>query len=81
MYKLPAQFKFLGAEMTKKPDNPLNRAADAAGSKSELARKIGVTPGAVNNWYRRGVIPAERVKDIEAATGVPAAELRPDLFS
>lgn len=63
------------------PENPLNRAAEAVGSKSELARILGVTPGAVNNWLRRNVVPANRVKDIENASGIPAADLRPDLFA
>ncbi len=52
------------------------------GNQSELARKIGVTPQAVQQWSKSGKVPAERVLDIEAATGgkVTRHELRPDLY-
>jgi TorA maturation chaperone TorD len=42
-----------------------------------LARKLGVAQPSVSNWSR---VPAERVIAVEAATGVPRAVLRPDLY-
>jgi TorA maturation chaperone TorD len=58
-------------------DAGLNRAIDAAGGVAQLARKIGITQPSVSNWSR---VPSQRVIAIEAATGVPRANLRPDLF-
>ena len=55
----------------------LTRAIDAAGGVAQLARKIGIAQPSVSNWSR---VPAQRVIAVEAATGVPRAELRPDLY-
>jgi DNA-binding transcriptional regulator YdaS (Cro superfamily) len=35
---------------------------------------------AITKWKHRGQIPAERVLAIEAITGVPRHELRPDIY-
>jgi DNA-binding transcriptional regulator YdaS (Cro superfamily) len=56
---------------------PIERAAAAVGSKSELARLIGVAYQSIQQWSR---IPAERVLKIEKVTGIPRHELRPDLY-
>ncbi|MCP4615979.1 MAG: helix-turn-helix domain-containing protein [Bradyrhizobium sp.] len=56
----------------------IERAAD--GNMSELARKVGLTPQAVQKWCARGKPPAERVLEIERVTGVPRYELRPDIY-
>ena len=58
-------------------DDGLDRAIDAAGGVAQLARKIGISQPSVSNWSK---IPAQRVMAVEAATGVPRAELRPDLY-
>lgn len=58
-------------------DLGLDQAIKAAGSVSELARKIGISQPSVSNWVR---IPAERVVSVEAVTGVDRAVLRPDLY-
>jgi TorA maturation chaperone TorD len=52
-------------------DEDLDRAIDAAGGISRLARKIGTSQPSVG-------VPAQRVIAVEAATGVPRAFLRPD---
>lgn len=52
-------------------------------SQSDLARALGITPGMVWQWKTRlRRIPAERVLQIERATGgkVTRHELRPDLY-
>ncbi len=57
-------------------------AIDACGNAIGLARAVGVTPQAINDWKRRGRVPAERVVAVEAATGglVTRFQLRPDLY-
>jgi TorA maturation chaperone TorD len=56
----------------------LAEAIRAAGGVSELARRIGIAQPSVSNWDR---VPADRLASVEAATGVPRAKLRPDLFA
>jgi TorA maturation chaperone TorD len=58
-------------------DQGLDQAIRAAGSITELARRIGISQPSVSNWDR---VPAERVLSVEAATGVTRDVLRPDLF-
>jgi TorA maturation chaperone TorD len=59
-------------------DTGLQEAIRAAGSVSELARRIGISQPSVSGWDR---VPAERVAAIETVTGVNRAVLRPDLFA
>lgn len=46
---------------------------------TELGRMLGVAHSTVIRWAA-GQVPAERVKAVSAATGIPLHELRPDLF-
>lgn len=57
--------------------SPIDRASAAAGSKSALARQLGVKVQSIQQWKR---IPAERVLDVERITGIPRGELRPDIY-
>jgi TorA maturation chaperone TorD len=59
-------------------DQGLNEAIRNAGGVSELARRLGISQPSVSNWNR---VPAERVLDVEAATGVERVVLRPDLYT
>ncbi len=59
-------------------DRGLERAVEVAGGVSSLARVIGVSQPAVSGWKR---VPPERVLAVEAATGIPRTELRPDLYA
>jgi TorA maturation chaperone TorD len=59
-------------------DQGLSEAIRAAGGVSELARRLGISQPSVSNWNR---IPAERVLDVEAVTGVERVVLRPDLYA
>lgn len=63
-----------------KPLEALSKAIEAAGSPTELARAVGVTPQNIFNWKRRG-IPPEKVPAVVRACGgvVQGYELRPDL--
>lgn len=56
----------------------LDRAKLKAGGPSGLAKAIGgITPQAISQWDR---VPAERVLQVERATGVPRHDLRPDIY-
>ena len=47
-----------------------------------LASAVGTSQALVGYWLRKSKrgVPAEWVSKVEAATGIPAHELRPDLF-
>lgn len=47
------------------------------GRAQALAGTLHISPSAISQWQR---IPAERALEIEAATGIPRHELRPDLY-
>jgi DNA-binding transcriptional regulator YdaS (Cro superfamily) len=55
----------------------LNRAIEAAGGQSALARALGISPQAIDQWTKA---PPLRVIAIEKASGVSRHELRPDLY-
>jgi DNA-binding transcriptional regulator YdaS (Cro superfamily) len=57
------------------PTTPKDRAVDAAGGQSELARQLGVTRSAISQWDK---IPMDRVFEVAAITGIAPHELRPD---
>ncbi len=59
----------------------VERAISLAGGQTALARKIGVTPQAVQGWHSAGRIPLNRVLDVERATGIPRTEIMPEIFS
>lgn len=61
-------------------ETPILKAARIAGGQSALARRLGVTPQAVQQWCSGNRIPAGRVVEIEATCGVPREALRPDLY-
>lgn len=52
-------------------------AIEKAGGGSSLARKLGLTRGAVHHW---DVVPSKHLMRVAQLTGIPAAELRPDLM-
>lgn len=43
----------------------------------ELARKLGISRQAIEQWKR---IPAGRIVDIERVTGISRERLRPELY-
>jgi len=57
----------------------LYEAKKAAKGSTGLSRalKEEITPQAISQWKQ---VPAERVLDVERATGVPRHKLRPDLY-
>ncbi|MCG9081137.1 transcriptional regulator [Laribacter hongkongensis] len=61
-------------------NSAIQRAAEAAGSQSALARALGCRPQAVQRWCRTGIVPAERVLEVERISGIRREEIRPDLY-
>lgn len=59
--------------------NALEEAISVAGGLVGLAKRLGVTPQAIDQWRLRK-IPAERVLAVELATGVSRHLLRPDIY-
>ena len=58
-------------------DACLIKAIDLMGGMRALGRAIGTSHQNISGWRR---IPAERVLDIEKATGISRHELRPDIY-
>jgi DNA-binding transcriptional regulator YdaS (Cro superfamily) len=50
---------------------------EKAGSASELARRLGISPSAVLQWDK---VPANRVLAVEKITGILRHLQRPDIF-
>jgi len=46
-------------------------------NQSQLAKAVGVSRAAICKWRR---VPIKRVIAVEAATGIPRDELRPDYY-
>ncbi len=61
-----------------KKRTPVQKAIDAAGNASELARRLGIKVQAIQQWKQ---IPAKRIIAVEAVTGIPRNELRPELYA
>jgi DNA-binding transcriptional regulator YdaS (Cro superfamily) len=57
----------------------LDAAIEKAGGPAKLAKLVGIHRSAITSW-RKTRVPAERVPDIEAKTGVSRHQLRPDLW-
>jgi DNA-binding transcriptional regulator YdaS (Cro superfamily) len=58
----------------------IDEAIRAAGGPTKLAKAIGVDHSTVIGWRRANRIPAERVRAVAVASGIPAHQLRPDIF-
>jgi len=62
--------------------NAISAAVEKLGSgQAGMARLLGVTPQAVNQWVSNNrPVPARHVLPIEHATGISRHDLRPDVF-
>ncbi|KQO95663.1 chaperone [Methylobacterium sp. Leaf92] len=58
-------------------DVALSRAIKEAGGPKALGDAIGISSQAISQWTE---CPPRRVLAVEAASGVPRHELRPDLY-
>ena len=54
------------------------KAIDIAGGPTRLAALLNITQGAISQWER---IPPSRVQIVAHLTGLPAEQLRPDIFA
>lgn len=64
-----------------KKTTPVEDMIEALGGPSKAATTLGISnPSVVMNWRSRGKVPAERVLEIEAVTGISRHVLRPDIF-
>ena len=64
-------------KIERKIEPGLLRAIEIAGSGEVLARRLGITRQALQQWDK---IPAKYLIPIERLTGVPREELRPELY-
>jgi len=58
-------------------DSGLEQVIRTVGGIRGLSRLLGISQPAISNWKR---IPADRILQVEAVTGVPRSVLRPDLY-
>jgi DNA-binding transcriptional regulator YdaS (Cro superfamily) len=58
-------------------DSGLKAAIKAAGGTYKLGPLLGISRQAIEHWHR---VPAERVVEVERATGIDRTVLRPDLY-
>ncbi|MCJ2051198.1 transcriptional regulator [Methylobacterium sp. J-070] len=55
----------------------LRRWLDKAGGSRTVARQLGISRQAVEQWVS---VPPTRVLDVERITGIPRHQLRPDIY-
>lgn len=62
--------------------DPLRHAIDAAGGIPQVARRLGTTPQAVYNWFRRGHVPTGKIVPVCRATHwrVTPHQVAPDVY-
>ncbi|WP_082666601.1 transcriptional regulator [Acetobacter senegalensis] len=58
-------------------NDALKRVIEAVGGVTPLASLLGIKPPSIYSWKE---IPPRRVVRIAEITGIPACELRPDLY-
>ena len=59
------------------PIEPIERVVQHFGNRLRVAKALKLSPTAVYQWKQ---IPVGRVRRLSELTGIPASELRPDLF-
>lgn len=75
MIKTGAPGGLLNAVMAAKRYSGILHAIVKAGGFSQLARDVGVSYQAVQQWSSQGYVPLTRVTEIEALYGIPRTEL------
>lgn len=64
-----------------KAETPVERVINALGGLTKTATSLGIdNPSVIANWRTRGRVPADKVLEVEAATGISRHELRADIF-
>lgn len=62
-----------------KTSKAIDRAIEAIGSQTNLAKALGIKPQAVSAWVATGHVPLPRLKEVSALTGVAVADLLMDV--
>lgn len=62
------------------PATATKRAIKNGGGQSSLARKLKISPQAVQKWAKENRVSHKKVIQVEAETGVSRHELRPDIY-
>lgn len=75
MIKDGAPGGLLNAVMAAKKYSGILHAIVNAGGFSQMARDVGVSYQAVQQWSSQGYVPLTRVTEIEALYGIPRTEL------
>ena len=75
MIKDGAPGGLLNAVMSAKKYTGILHTIVKAGGFSQLARELGVTYQAVQQWHSQGYVPLTRVTELESLYGVPRTEL------
>lgn len=63
-----------------KETSPLAAYLKPRGNLAKLAVTLGVQRTTVWRWCN-GRVPADRLREVELATGIPRSDLRPDIFT
>lgn len=63
--------------ITSPMNDPKQRAIEGAGGLMALAEKLGISYQAIQQWPQ---IPDKWLLKVEAASGIPREELRPELY-
>ena len=58
----------------------VDKVIEKLGGRPAATRAIGISPQAMQKWVNSGRVPVERVLAVSKLTGIPASELRPDIF-
>jgi len=59
----------------------VSRIISQLGGPTKAAETLRLSgPNVILNWRFRDSVPADKVMDVSAATGIPPHELRPDVF-
>jgi DNA-binding transcriptional regulator YdaS (Cro superfamily) len=61
--------------INKSTESGISRAAEILGGQSALARELGITSQAVQQWCGAGFCPVDRARQIHDLTGVPIVDL------
>ena len=76
-YEGPIALYSAGAEVYTMRDPGLEHIIQTAGGVRGLSRLLGISQPAISSWKR---VPADRILQIEAVTGIPRHVIRPDLY-
>jgi DNA-binding transcriptional regulator YdaS (Cro superfamily) len=64
-----------------KVETPVERVIEKLGGLTKTATALGIdNPSVIANWRTRARVPADKVLEVEAATGISRHELRADIF-